>query len=99
MPGQRLIVNFFVAGFERDNKNKQPHITFKLRVLENGKPVLGKDAGGEVKNIPDNYKMIPANFFLYLNRSGKFTVELEATDEIAKKKTSQTLDLAVQELK
>ncbi len=99
VPGQRLVVSFFVTGFEREKANKLPNITFKMRVLESGKPVLGKDAGGTIKDAPENYKMIPANFLLYLNRPGKFTVELEAMDEVNKKKTSQTFDVAVQELK
>ena len=98
VPGQRLVVSFYVAGFDRD-KMMNPNISFKMRVTEGGKPVLAKDAGGEVKNAPPNLKMIPANFFLYLNRSGKFTVELEAVDEITKKKTAQTVDIVVQELK
>lgn len=99
VPGQRLVVNFHVTGFEREKANKLPNISFKLRVLENGKPVLGKDAGGAIKDAPENYKMIQANFLLQLNRPGKFTVELEATDEITKKKASQAFDVVVQELK
>ena len=100
VPGQRLVVNFHVTGFDRDKTTKFPNISFKLRVLENGiKPVLGKEAGGSIKDTPENYKMVQANFQLQLNRPGKFTVELEASDEIAKKKTTQTIDLVVQELK
>ena len=41
---------------------------------------------------------IRSNFQLQLNRAGKFTVELDATDEIAKKTTSQSFDVLVQEL-
>jgi hypothetical protein len=100
VPGQRLVVNFHVTGFEREKTSKSPNITFKLRVLENGiKPVLGKDAGGSIKDVPENYKMVQANFQLQLNRAGKFTAELEATDEVSKKKSSQTIDILVQELK
>jgi len=97
--GQRVVVNFLVVGFEREKASKRPNITFKMRVLENGKPVLGKDAGGSIKDAPETYKMIPANFYLYLNRPGKFTVELEAADEVNKKTTKQSFDLTVQELK
>ena len=75
--GQRLQVNFWVTGFDRDPKGKQPNITFKMRVLEGGRAVLTKDAGGEVKTSPEDYKMIPLSTFLFLNRAGKFTVESE----------------------
>jgi hypothetical protein len=43
--------------------------------------------------------MYPANFFLYLNRAGKYTVELEGIDEVSKKKATQTFDINVVELK
>lgn len=99
VPGQRLQVNFYATGFERDKTSKQPNISFKMRVLENGRPVLGKDAGGNITDAPENHKMIPANFFLYLNRPGKYTVELEATDEVSKKKTAQSFDINVVDVK
>jgi len=104
LPGQRLMVNFWATGFERDKEKKppQPHLTFKMRVLQDGKPVLGKDATGSVdgkRPIPQDWKAIPANFFLYLNRPGKFTVELEAVDELSKKKASHSFDLTVLEQK
>jgi hypothetical protein len=101
VPGQRLLVNFFATGFERDKtmKTPQPHITFKMRVLQDGKPVLGKEASGVVKEAPEAWKVIPASFFLYPNRVGKFTVEVEAVDELAKKKASHSFELTVQELK
>jgi len=96
--GQRLQVNFWVTGFERDKTNKQPNVTFKMRVLERGKPVLTKDAGGDVKTVPEDYKMIPLSTFLFLNRPGKFTVEIEASDDVAKKKATESFDIEVQGL-
>jgi hypothetical protein len=97
--GQRLQVNFWVTGFDRDPKDKQPRISFKMRVLEGGRAVLTKDAGGEIKTAPEDYKMIPLSTLLFLNRVGKFTVEIEANDELGKKKAAQSFDIEVRELK
>jgi hypothetical protein len=98
VPGQRLFVNFYVTGFDRDKTSKEPHITFKMRVKEKGTAVLGKDSGGAIKDAPEKYKMIQANFQLQLNRPGQFSVELEATDEVAKKSVSYSFNVVVQEL-
>lgn len=97
--GQRVQVNFFTTGFERDGKTKQPNLSFKMRVLENGKAVLGKDAAGSITFAPEAYKAIPANFFIYMNRSGKFVVELEALDEVTKKTAKHSFDLTVMDVK
>src|SRR5947208_1433610 len=57
--GQGLTLNFWVTGFERDPKSKEPNVSFKMRVLEGGRSVLAKPPGGEVKTVPADYKMIP----------------------------------------
>lgn len=98
VPGQLMLVNCFSAGFMRDAK-KAPHVTVKMRILEGGKPTLDKDVVGVVKEAPENFKLIPLSFFLYLNRTGKFTVELTATDELGKKTATQSFDVTVVEAK
>lgn len=98
VPGQLMLVNCFATGFGRDAK-KLPNLTVKMRITENGKPTLDKDVVGIVKEAPENFKLIPLSFFLYLNRPGKFTVELTATDELTKKEAKQSFDVTVVDAK
>jgi hypothetical protein len=97
--GQHLFVNFWVAGFERDKDNKMPNVTGSLRILENGRPTLEKNLSGSIKMAAAGPSLIPFTFALSLNRPGKFTVEVKATDEIGKKTATQTFDLTVLEVK
>jgi hypothetical protein len=50
------------------------------------------------KDVPDNLPMVPMQFMLSLNRPGKFTVELTATDQVAKKTTKLSFPLTVSTL-
>jgi len=97
--GQRLLVNFAVAGFERDKTSKMPHLTTTMRVLENGRPTLEKHSQAAVKDVPEGQSLVPLTFALNLNRPGKFTVELKVTDDISTKSATQTFDLSVVEPK
>jgi hypothetical protein len=94
--GQSLWVNFAAVGYDRDKKTKQPDIAVEMRVLdENGKPTVEKPFPGSVSdNVPENWSLVPMQFMLTLNRPGKFTVELKATDKVANKK-SPTLKFPV----
>lgn len=95
--GQRLTLHFFATGFERTNK--QPNISLKMRISQDGKSVLEKDPTGTIKDAPETHKMIYAYFPIFLNRGGKYTVEIEGTDEVSKKTTKQSFDITVYELK
>ena len=102
VPGQNLCLNFAVVGFGRDAK-KESDLAVELQVTdEAGKPVLAKPFMGEAKGPPSKpefVKIIPMQFFLQLNRAGKFKVVLKATDKSSGKSVEQTLDLLVQENK
>src|SRR5262249_35500606 len=82
--GQLVYVNFAAVGFERDTKKKQPNVAVEMRVLDDSSnPVLSKPFTGEASaNVPANDKLLPMQFLLALNRTGKFQVELKATDRI-----------------
>ena len=43
--------------------------------------------------MPADAALVPAQFFLSLNRSGKFTVELTAADKVGGKKAQLTFPL------
>jgi hypothetical protein len=95
--GQTLMASMGAAGFERDKTSKQPNLLFELRVLdENGKPVVAVPDTMTVDNkVEEGRSVVEWPFFLHLNRPGKFTIEMKATDQLAKKSSSRTLPLTV----
>ncbi len=102
VPGQTLILNFSVVGFDLDkNRKDQPDVEATLRVLdEEGKPTIGKPYAVEVKEVAPGQKTgFPGQFVLQINRAGKFKAELKATDKLSGKSAGQTFDLNVIELK
>jgi hypothetical protein len=102
VPGQFMHVNFVVVGFDRDKSKKQPNLHVEMTMLDDkGKPVLATPESGDVpdkknpNNVPENFRAIPMQFPLTLNRPGKFTVELKATDLITKKTATARFPLTV----
>jgi hypothetical protein len=101
VPGQNLCLNFAVVGFSLDDK-KQSDVAVELNVTDDaGKAVLAKPFAGEAKGPvkPEFQKIIPMQFFLQLNRPGKFKAVLKVTDRAKKTTAEQSLDFAVQESK
>jgi hypothetical protein len=98
--GETLWVNFSAVGFARGPQG-QPDVTVSLRVLdESGKPTAAKASTGEVaKDVSANAPAIPMQFWLDLNRSGKFTVEVKATDKVSGKNAALSFPLLVQKPK
>ncbi len=93
--GQALVLDFGIAGFERD-KNKQPHVGLELRVTDDaGKLTLPKPISDEISKVEEKSSILPGAFDLALTRPGKFTVELKATDLLTKKTASVTLPIIV----
>ena len=86
---------------EANRLQKQPDLAFEMRILdESGKPVRAKPYAVEVnKDVPADAALAPAQFLLPLNRAGKFTVELTATDKAGGKKAQVTFPLTVAEAK
>jgi hypothetical protein len=99
--GQRLYINFFAVGFERDPKRKQPDVAVEMRVLdEDGKPTVADPfEGGVSDKVAQDVLGIPMSFTLDLNRPGKFTVLLNATDRVSKKTSKLSLPITVIEQK
>lgn len=100
VPGQSLMLSFATVGFQR-GANKQPSIGLELRILdETGKPTMGQPVVGTADNTQGpNDPAVPFDFMLILNRSGKFTVELKATDQLAKKSSTVKFPIVVYEQK
>lgn len=94
VPGQGMHIHWGAVGFERDKAKKQPKLTFEIRVLDDaGKLVLPKPFTSVVAEVPE--KMDYRGFGMMLNRSGKFTLEITATDNLAKKKATLKFPLTV----
>jgi hypothetical protein len=95
--GQGMWLHFGIVGFERDSSSKQPNVEVSLRVLgEDGQPTLAKPVTGTVNaKVPETAAMLPMQLTLLLNRPGKFTVELKATDQVSGKSDTLTFPLTV----
>jgi hypothetical protein len=98
--GGSLYVNGHVVGFQRGAAG-QPNVALEVRVLdEAGKPTLAKPLTGRIdKGVPPKDPVLPGQFLLSLNRPGKFTVEVKATDEVANKTATQSFPITVHEAK
>jgi hypothetical protein len=95
--GQGVWVHCSAVDFARDPATKQPDLIFEIRVLdERGKPTLAKPLTHKVnKDIPTEEKKVPVAFPLSLNRPGKFTIEVLATDAIGGKKAKIVAPITV----
>src|SRR5208282_2111579 len=85
--GGSVWFNAAAVAFARNGPKGQPDVSFELRVLdEDGRPTLAKPFSGEIKDkVPAAALGLPVQWLLTLNRPGKFTVEVKATDLIAQK--------------
>jgi hypothetical protein len=102
--GQAIFFNCSAVGFSRDKNNKdQPNVGIEMVIRdENGKPTLSKPVTDEVTMLPENVKnlaALPIGIPVQLNRPGKFTLELQATDRVSKKTAKVTLPITVVEQK
>ena len=99
--GQTLYIHFTVAAFERDPKTKHPNVEIEFQFLdEKGTPILATTR----KHIQDDKAIQPVKdtdgaftlqFPLFMNRPGKFTVEMKATDRTSKKTFTYKLPVTV----
>ena len=106
VPGQSVLVFFTVVGFQANPGAKpkdplQADVAVEMTILDDaGKPTLVKPFGGEIKEVAEEFKtVLPFNFPLMLNRTGKFTIVITATDKLANKSAKQELSLTVLDAK
>ncbi len=95
--GQTIFLHGAVVGFQREGADSQPKVVVEMRVLdEAGKPTLAKPFSGTIdKGVPAKDVVLPFQFLASLNRAGKFTLELTATDKIANKTTTHSFPFVV----
>lgn len=93
--GEFRFVNCSLVGFERDTAKKQPDVQVEFRVLdESGKQVSKPSTVQINQDVPETAGLLPGGPFpLALNRPGKFTIELLATDRLSKKTAKLSLPL------
>jgi hypothetical protein len=93
--GQQAWIHFITLGFDRD-ANGDPNVEVRIQVLdESGKPTLPQPYKGEVKKAERNQSVFPWYQKLDFNRPGKFKIELEAEDKVAKKTVKEVQAITV----
>jgi hypothetical protein len=100
--GQSAWLHFITVGFDRNPATKNPDVEVRMRVLDDsGKPTLPNPVTGDTKTQKPaaNVQALPWFLKIELNRPGKFKIEVEATDLIAKKTEKEVLSITVLEAK
>ncbi|MFM8275291.1 MAG: hypothetical protein ACKODX_23565 [Gemmata sp.] len=99
--GQNIYVQFSVATFERDAKTKQPDVEVVCQILdEKGTKTLDtprrhvQDAKA-LQTVKETDGAFALQFPLFMNRPGKFVVEITATDRLSKKTAVYKLPVTV----
>ena len=98
--GHSLWITGAVVGFKRGGSG-QPDVAVELKITDaDGKPTMAKPFGGSInKDVPAKDMSLPVQFHVALNRPGKFTLELKATDQIAGKTVTQSFPITVHAVK
>jgi hypothetical protein len=93
VPGQTVWLHYSLVGHKL--VEKAPNVNFEMQILDAaGKPTVGKPFSGPINKGPE--EILPfAPTPIQLNRAGKFTIVLKATDKNAKTTTEQKFDLEV----
>lgn len=94
--GQSIWLNFWAIGFTVTNK--KPNLDVSMRILDDkGQPTTAQPVADNItQELPADAVRIPLTFMLSLNRAGRFTVELTATDKNAgNTKSTVTFPLTV----
>jgi hypothetical protein len=100
VPGQRIMLNCSLVGFDLGKKDKLPHVTFEMQVYdENGRPTVPRSFKGdiktEIKDTPGMMNFLP--MALELNRAGRYKIHLKAKCNHTNKEAEEKLDLRVLE--
>lgn len=99
--GQTVYIQFSIASFERDPKTKQPDVELEFQVYDDKgaatlptprKHIQDAKSAQQVKEGDGAFAL---QFPLFMNRPGKFTVEMKATDRVSKKAFTYKLPVTV----
>ena len=93
--GQSAWIQFITMGFDRDASGN-PNLEVRMRIVdESGKPTTPQPTTGESKKADAGVSALPWFQKIDFNRPGKFTIELEAEDKVAKKTVKEVLSIQV----
>jgi hypothetical protein len=99
--GQNHVVNFAVIGMARDAK-KKPSVDIQMQVLDEAGKTVYSQSSTIPKDLPEEelskiatLPFIPLQYGMFLNRPGRFTIELEGTDKVGKKTAKVRFPLTV----
>jgi hypothetical protein len=101
--GQHYATDFVLIDSALDDK-KQPNVEVTMRVLDDsGKPVATPIVAVYPRDLPaeislEKENLIPVRYPLFLNRSGRFTVDILAKDIAGKKEARLSYPLTVLEV-
>lgn len=95
--GGNLYIGFGAIGFQRDKKTGQPDVAVSLKIIDDqGKATQSQAQSGRVNaDVPADLHVVPMQFGITLNRPGRFTVELTATDNLANKSETVSFPIRV----
>jgi hypothetical protein len=98
-PGNQYRMEINLVNMTLDNKNK-PNVEMSIRILEGGRPVADAVQVMLPRDLPDEVDLAKTNFFpytfpVYLNRAGRFTMEIVALDKNGNKRTELTYPFTV----
>ncbi len=98
--GEDMWLNMSIVGFARD-KSKQPNLKISMEIFDsNGKPTVQKPPVAEIsKDVDPELDLLPLQFYVSLNRAGKFTIKLKVMDQVSGKSFSTELPLEVSQAK
>ena len=97
IPGQVLYLNFTVVGFGRRADTKQPDLVTELKILDqSGKPMTEQPSTlAYDKGVDEKLSQLPFIFRIPMNRSGVYTVVVEATCKVTDRKYKISFPLTV----
>jgi hypothetical protein len=72
-----------------------------MEILDsNGKPTVQKPPVAEIsKDVAPDLDLLPLQFYVSLNRAGKFTIKLKVMDQVSGKSSTLELPLEVTQVK
>ncbi len=99
--GQTIYVQFSIAAFERDVKTKQPDVEVVCQIFDDKNaatlvtPRKHIQDAKALQTVKETDGAFALQFPMFMNRPGKFVVEITAEDRVTKKKTSYKLPVTV----
>jgi len=80
--GQPFWFHGSVVGFTRSPQTKQPNVVLRLRVVDESGKFVKPFTGTVDKDVEASATSLPVRFFVPLNKAGKYTIEVLATDDV-----------------